>query len=255
MNYADLRFLISMDRGRYRHPLALAPYEAQVYSQNGEDGIIAEIFHRISAKDRFFVEIGSADGKENNTRFLLEQGWRGVWIDSNFADASDVFAEYLETGALRLTEASVTAENIDQLLEQPGVPATIDFLSLDVDQNTSHVWRALCRRCRVVCIEYNVSIPSHLALEVPYDPDKRWDGTNWYGASLKSLEQIGREKQMSLVGCDLLGVNAFFVNSSEARRRFMKPFKAETHWEPARYALVAHGGHRSSPEARTWKQT
>jgi hypothetical protein len=39
----DFLYGIALAQGRYSHPLSLAPHHAQVYSQNGEDGIIAEI--------------------------------------------------------------------------------------------------------------------------------------------------------------------------------------------------------------------
>jgi hypothetical protein len=35
----------------------------QVYSQNNEDGIIAEIFRRIGTENRTFVEFGVGDGR------------------------------------------------------------------------------------------------------------------------------------------------------------------------------------------------
>ena len=69
----DFLYGIALAQGRYSHPLSLAPHHAQVYSQNGEDGIIAEIFARIGTRDRTFVEIGVENGLQNNTRFLLEQ--------------------------------------------------------------------------------------------------------------------------------------------------------------------------------------
>src|SRR5476649_1423161 len=78
---ADMLFHIALARGRYSDPLSLARFQAQVYSQNGEDGMIAEIFRRIGCESKFFVEIGIEDGLQNNTRFLLEQGWQGVWIE------------------------------------------------------------------------------------------------------------------------------------------------------------------------------
>ncbi len=250
----DLIFAAAVSRRRYNHPLSLVPYHSRVYSIDGEDGIIAEIFRRITPGDRLFIEIGTESGVENNTRLLLEQGWRGVWVNSNFGAGRDIFAEFIKAGQLVLIEAFVTAENINALLDDRGVPAAVDFLSLDIDQNTSHVWRALNRRSRAACIEYNGSLPASVALEVPYDSQGAWDGTNWFGASLKALEHIAHAKGMSLVGCELSGSNAFFVAAREARRRFQKPFTAEVHWEPARYNYVLSrvGGHAPSQTARRW---
>src|SRR5271165_3769335 len=103
LTLADLLFSINLADGRYSDQRTLSRASAQVYSQNGEDGIIAEIFRRIGTNDRFFVEVGIGDGLQNNSRFLLETGWRGVWIDSdphNVALARGTFAKFLAQGAL-----------------------------------------------------------------------------------------------------------------------------------------------------------
>ena len=248
----EMLFAIALQQGRYTHPLSLCRHRSQVYSQFGEDGMVAEIFRRIGERDRYFVEIGTENGVQNNSRFLLEQGWKGVWVDVNFGDAGEVFAHYTASGMLTLIESAVTTENIDRLLDAHDVPETFDFLSLDIDQNTSHVWRALRRRARVACIEYNASLPAMVAVEVPYEPETQWDGTNWYGASLKMLEHIAAEKGLSLVGCELAGINAFFVDAEDAKGRFQEPFTAEAHWEPPRGAAVGYFGHGPSRVARRW---
>src|SRR5690242_675114 len=72
---------------RYRDSRKLNHFEHQAFSQNGEDGILAEIFRRIGVKDRFFVEFGVGNGLENNTVFLLQQNWRGCWIEGNAQSA------------------------------------------------------------------------------------------------------------------------------------------------------------------------
>jgi len=57
----------------------LNKYEYQVYSQNGEDGIIQEIFEKIGTTNKFFVEFGVESSLECNSLFLLSQGWTGVY--------------------------------------------------------------------------------------------------------------------------------------------------------------------------------
>ena len=159
----DMLFAIAVASGRYSHPLSLACHAAQVYSQNGEDGMIAEAFRRIGTTNQVFVEIGVESGQQTNTRFLLEQGWTGVWVDSDtvrLAEARASFHAFLSTGALRIVEAAVTAETVNELLDGQGLPDRVDFLSLDIDQNTSHVWRALRLSARLACIEYNAAIPA-----------------------------------------------------------------------------------------------
>jgi hypothetical protein len=257
-NLANLLFQINLARGRYLSEFALAPWSAQVYSQNGEDGIIAEIFRRTHTNDKFFVEFGVGHGGlENNTRFLLETGWRGVWLEGDPAGVEAIkenFVGYVEDGRLIVRHAHLDAESINYVLDEADVPATFDFLSADIDLNTSHVWRAISRRSRVACVEYNASIPPMVNLEARYEATGSWDGTNFFGGSLKALELIGRGKGLSLVGCELAGANAFFVDADEARGRFREPFTAEEHWEPPRYHTVGHVGHPASRTARFWTQ-
>ena len=69
---------------------------------------------------------------------------------------------------------------------QHHVPVAFDLLSLDVDRNTSHLWRALSGLApRIVVIEYNAAIPRDDAWEVAYRSDAPWDGsdTSWWDAS------------------------------------------------------------------------
>ncbi len=61
------------------------------------------------------------------------------------------------------------------------------------------------------------------------------------------LEVKLKEKAYLLVGCNLAGVNAFFVRSDLVGDMFLEPYSAENHYEPARYHLVGiTSGHRPS---------
>ena len=137
------------------------------------------------------------------------------------------------------------AENAVQILKKQNVPDEFDLLSLDVDRNTSWVWRALKPlRPRVAVVEYNASIPPQDDWEIPYVAGKSWDGTFMYGAGLLKMEQIGKELGYSLVGCDLSGSNAFFLRNDAVRDLFCEPFTASNHYEPIRLFLGRTWGHR-----------
>ena len=60
----------------------LIPYGFKVYSQSDEDGIINEIFKRIGTTNKRFLEFG-VNSTDNNTTFLLLNGWTGVWFDAS----------------------------------------------------------------------------------------------------------------------------------------------------------------------------
>lgn len=193
----------------------LAPYELGVYSQNGEDGVLAEIVRRIGPGGREFVEFGVESGVEGNCVALADVlGWSGLFMETDDAHARALAAKYRGSPRVRTAQARITAENVDDLFARNGVSAEPDVLSVDVDGNDLWIWKALTHaRPRVVVIEYNAALDHDRPLVQPYDPDWTWRGTDWYGASLGALELVAAEKGYALVHTDLTGVNAFFIRT------------------------------------------
>jgi hypothetical protein len=234
------------DHARYGDPKRLLRHAFQVSSSSGEDGIIQEIFRRVNSAGRVFVEIGAGDGTENNTSFLLSLGWTGFWLDAQEEFLNTIRKRQdLNNGCVRGLAAFVTKENIATLFAQLEVPTEFDLLSIDVDQNTYHVWEGLATyKPRVVVIEYNASLPPGIDWKVHYEPNRVWDGSINFGASLKALELLGKKLGYCLVGCEFCGANAFFVRDDlVAPELFSEPFTAENHFEPPRYALANRLGH------------
>jgi len=228
------------DHPRYADPRRLLRYQSQVCSQNGEDGIIHEIFRRIGTTAKIFAEVGVGDGCENNTAFLLSQGWTGFWVDgcNNFLRALEN-REDLQRECLKYFVSIISRENIAGLFEQLGVPKEFDLLSLDIDQNTYYAWEGLRSfRPRVVVVEYNGAVPPDVDWKVRYSSNRIWDGTQNFGAGLKAFEIIGRKFGYSLVGCEFVGSNAFFVRDDLLAGKFAEPFTAENHHEPPRYWMT-----------------
>jgi hypothetical protein len=235
---------------RYRDPKRLLVHGAQYWSQNHEDGMIAEIFRRIGVTSKTFLEIGVGDGSENNTTALLAAGWRGWWIECDEKSCQSITQRLAVmptlAARLQLRQAFAQPDEIGGLLANLGVPAEIDLFSLDIDLNTYHIWAALDKfRPRVVVVEYNSGIPPELAWIHPFEREGVWDVTQDQGASLKAYELLGRQRGYSLVGCDLTGLNAFFVRDDLAGNHFAAPFTAENHYEPPRYFLTYRFGHPS----------
>jgi hypothetical protein len=223
---------------RFQDPRRLLTYAFQVNSQNGEDGMIREIFRRIGTTNRIFLEIGVGDGTENNTAFLLAQGWTGFWIDGSEKFIAKARSRGLDR-QVAMMSAYVSRENVGTLLAQLNVPAEPDLFSLDVDFNTYYIWEALAaRRPRVVVIEYNASLPPDLDWKVRYQASALWDGTLNFGASLKAYERLASRLGYKLVGCDYHGNNAFFVREDLVGDEFAAPFTSENHYEPSRMALM-----------------
>jgi tetratricopeptide (TPR) repeat protein len=213
----------------------LAAAEKKVRSQNGEDGVIEVIFAAIGVTNRYFVEFGVDDATECNTACLLQQGWTGLMMDG----------EGISRNPLASVEREyITAENINELLAKYHVPRDFDFLSIDIDGNDYWVWKAIAHRPRVVAIEYNASVPPELRRVIPYDPHFRWSGSDYFGASLGALAELGNRKGYELVYCERAGVNAFFI----ARSQLPAGYTARPLEEIYRPANYFYRGFRHRPE-------
>lgn len=232
---------------RFADPRNLNRHEHQLFSQFGEDGIIAEVFRRIGITNRTFLEIGIGDGLQNNTAYLLMQGWSGGWVDAS-EDSIRACRERLRgpiaEKRLAIAQAFVNAENVRAIVEGLGLPAEMDLFSLDIDRNTYYVWEALAHlRPRLAVIEYNAAFPPEVDWKVEYDPDLAWNRTMYFGASLKALQLLGERLGYSLVGCGIAGANAFFVRNDLLGDLFEPPFTSEKHYQPFRPFLERRKGH------------
>ena len=232
-----------LESPRFADDKRLPRFGYRVYSQSDEDGILHEIFRRIGAASRRFIEIGCGDGLENNSRFLLAQGWHGVWIEAStrrIAAARKSAAGFVKQGALRIEQHFLTAKNTEAIVSGVAPAAQIDLLSVDIDGNDYYILQEIhSLSARVIVVEYNAKFPADVRWVMEYNEAHRWDGSDYFGASLKAWESLLASKGYSLVACNLLGCNAFFVsNDLVSDPPFCSPFTAENHYEPARYFLL-----------------
>lgn len=157
------------------------------YAQSGEDRIAARIFREIGVTNQWAVEFGAADGqRKSNTKYFRDRGWSSRLFDVEPLDAAVI-------------QANITAENVNDVFTAAGIPQDFDLLSIDIDGNDLWVWKALTYRPRMVIIEYNPKWGPFRSRTVPYDPNRFWDGTIYYGASVLALCQVGVEKGYDLV--------------------------------------------------------
>ena len=254
-------------------------HEKKIYSQNGEDGIIEFIFTQIGTTNKFSVEFGVGNGFECNTVYLLEKkGWKGLMMDygadqdiqwkgvmkkawynrklglianirKDLAFLKKIISRTKRSRCFHLDIKSekVTAENIQNLFQKYNVPKSFDLLSIDIDYNDYWVWKAITDYSpRVVIIEYNSSVIPTESKVVPYDPEAKWDGTNYFGASLLALKNLGLTKGYTLVGCDNAGVNAFFCKSNLLDGKKIKDIKDL--YRPPGYGEIINGVHIGHPQ-------
>jgi hypothetical protein len=196
----------------YRLPTDLKQFGAKYHSQNDEDGIIEAIFNHIPPRSKYFVEFGIgpnwldkeyAHGLEGNcVRLRDELGWQGLFMDGGtHPEQYGIKTEFIK------------ATKINGLLRKYAVLEDLDIISIDIDGQDFWILMAIDYRPTLFIIEYNPNFfQLFQKLTVPFDEKFRWDGTNFYGASLGALTALASDKGYRLVYAN--GVNAFFVMES-----------------------------------------
>lgn len=161
--------------------------ERSVFSQGGQDGVLEAIFNQIGEGNEYFVEFGARDGVElSNTANLREfRGWGGLLMDTNPLSKL-------------VKKENITKNNINSILEKYKVKE-VDLCSVDIDGNDYWVWQSLYIKPRVVSIEYNSKFKNDKSYAIEYNPEHKWEGDDYYGASLLALQKLGEAKGYTLV--------------------------------------------------------
>lgn len=216
----------------------------KVYSQVDEDGIIQELFRRVPNQklDRTLIEIGCGDGLENNTHYLMLQGYRGFWVDGSDRNIAYLNAELGLTDSassrLKVAQRFIDSENISATIAQACSfigSREPDLFSLDIDGNELYVLKKTLTVCqpKFLCIEYNAKFPPPLAVTIEYEARHQWTGNDYQGASLQML--CDSLDDYTLVACNISGSNAFLARND--LRHHFTPYPIERLYQPLRSNL------------------
>ncbi len=192
-----------------RNPQWLLDHSSNKYSQTGEDGVIAKTLSLLPETDGWCVEFGAWDGVylSNVRRLILEERYRAILIEGDrkkFKSLKANFANNKDVETLCRFVGFGDRDGLDEILSSYRIPTNFDFLSIDIDGNDYHVWEAVKEyRPKVVCVEFNPTIPSEVHFVQTPDPRIA------QGCSLLALYELARVKSYELV-C-VLPFNAFFV--------------------------------------------
>jgi len=227
---------------RYSDQKNLINFGFKSYSQSDEDGIIEEIFNRVGTVNKNFIEIGVQDGLECNTTYLLNQGWNGIWIEQDTAQCNKITKtfDFLLNKKLKVINKTASVSNINNIIkENSNLKEELDLLSIDIGLNTFHVLEEIdIIKPRVVVTEYNAKFGPHAKLAVKKSENENWDGSDYFGASLKSFELMMKKKDYLLVGCNITGINAFFLRKDLINEKFLNNFTSEFHYENQKISLI-----------------
>ena len=206
-----------------RAPTWLLEHQRNVYSQTGEDGIIEKVLDLLPQTDQWCVEFGAWDGLFcTNTRNLIEsRGYSAVLIEASkkrFLDLERNFAARKNVYPINRFVGFSADDNLDTILSATPIPRDFDFLSIDIDGNDYHVWKAFSAyRPKVVIVEFNPTFHPQVEFIQPADP------AVVQGSSLRAFVNLAKSKGYELV-C-FLAFNAIFVRK-EYYPRFEIPCNA-----------------------------
>jgi len=196
--------------------------EFKVFSQWKDDGIIQFLVDYLTPDNKTFIEFGVENYTESNTRFLLmNNNWTGLILDGTEGNIKDVqqqeiYWQYNLTAAT----AFITAENINDLIEQHGFSGETGLLHIDIDGNDYWVWKAISVISPIIVIvEYNSVFGEKNSWTIPYKPDfNRTDAhysNLYFGSSLLSLYDLAKEKGYTFIGSNSNGNNAYFIRNDK----------------------------------------
>lgn len=197
-----------------------ATWEFSGFSQNGEDGILDVLRKQLSDSNRYFIEIGSADGIENNSAWLVvAEKYDGLMIDGNIklvASANRIVVPY-SIGA-ESKSIFVTRENVNDL-KKLAFHLDPDVFSLDIDGNDFYIAEALVNggfRPKIFVVEYNSAYGPVRNATVEYRDDFVFSTAHptqlYYGVSIMGWRKFFEQHGYQFVTVDRNGVNAFFVD-------------------------------------------
>lgn len=200
----------------------LSKFKKDVFTQAGEDGVIEKILDTLPShsKDKWCVEFGAWDGVylSNARNLILNHDYSSILIEGSkvkFNDLRKNYASKENVLALNTLVGFTEKDSLDSILANTNIPQDFDFLSIDVDGNDYHIWKAISKyQPKVVCIEFNPTIPTEVEFVQPANPNLN------QGSSLLSLVELGKEKGYELV--EVLPFNAFFVDA-----KYFSLFKIE----------------------------
>lgn len=211
-----------------RNRNGLLQYAKNRTSQNGEDGILEYIFDVAfpSANVRWSVDVGAWDGEHlSNTHSLFFQkkdsNWKGIFLEADetkFPQLSSCHSKQICQHVMVSCQAS-SAHSLPNILRQyPELPTDFDFCCIDVDGIDYWLLHDLFHnssyRPKVVCIEFNPTMPHHIIYIPPRNDTIR------HGCSLAALVELASQYHYVLIETTIF--NAFFVPRSYYEQFFQQ---------------------------------
>ena len=200
--------------------ISLKDVEFSVFSQFGEDGIINWLISKLPNLNKVFLEIGTEDYWESNTRFLLKNNnWKGYLIEASKEHVANIKKQQIYwKHNIKAIQSLVDKDNINDLIKENISEKEIGLLSIDIDgidywviENISDLSPAI-----VIC-EFNSIYGDLKEFTVPYDKffvrNKKHHSNLYFGCSIKAIIKLMSKKNYTFIGTGSMGINAYFIKN------------------------------------------
>src|SRR6266513_1655518 len=210
-----------------------ATWETSGFSQNGEDGILDVLRRQLRNSDRYFIEIGAADGIDNNTAWLVvAEKYSGLMIEGS--------PQLVERAARTIVGYSVcvACHNMFVTRESAKYRESLalhhdpDVFSLDIDGNDYYIAQAILDggfRPKIFVVEYNSVYGPERSMTVEYRDDFVFTSAHptqlYYGVSIAGWRGFLEARGYHFVTVDRNGGNAFFVDPTFFDHAFLSGVK------------------------------
>lgn len=140
-------------------------FKKNIYSQNGEDGIIEQLCNELNISKGWFCEFGAWDGKYlSNCYNLLDKGWHGIMIEGDntkFNDLRKTREKYPDQIVAINKYVEIMGKNsLDNILNDSPIPKDFELLSIDIDGADYYIWESLKQfKPKIVIVEVNSNYP------------------------------------------------------------------------------------------------
>ena len=184
-------------------------FKKNIYSQNGEDGIIEEILSRLDDKlDKTCCELGAWNGihLSNCYNLIKNKNYSALLIEADKKKYKELCKNIPDNKIIKLNKFVhfEGSNSLDSLLEENNFNINFDFLSIDVDGCDYYLFKSLTKyKPKLICIEYNSTIPN----DIEFIQKKNFNIAQ--GCSALSLVNLAKKKDYSLIAST--NSNLFFI--------------------------------------------
>lgn len=189
-----------------------------VFSTDGDDGILQHLLHHVSPPSQTFIELSSGDHTLRRTQFLtLKDRWRGLVLSRSSEAVERLRQQKLHWERdVTVTHSTMAADAVSTSAASAGLSGDIGLLNIHLEGMDYWAWQALSSvQPRMVACTFNSALDTAAKITVPFQPEfsrsEAHPSQLYYGASLAALEDLASQKGYVLVGINPAHSAAYFL--------------------------------------------